>query len=110
MLPVLDQLLGTFFEHLKNMYLTWIASVDKKVGDFRKLGVVDSAKFAYSGRFALVPCTVYLVFSRNAIILKQIRFFWGISWASGGVVEPRPFVECLPSHGAAADRGKARDP
>ena len=61
MLPVLDQLLGTFFEHLKNMYLTWIASVDKKVGDFRKLGVVDSAKFAYSGRFALVPCTVYLV-------------------------------------------------
>ena len=61
MLPVLDQLLGTFFEHLKNMYLTWIASVDKKVGDFRKLGVVDSAKFAYSRRFALVPCTVYLV-------------------------------------------------
>ena len=45
----------------KNMYLTWIASVDKKVGDFRKLGVVDSAKFAYSRRFALVPCTVYLV-------------------------------------------------
>ena len=31
MLPVLDQLLGTFFEHLKNMYLTWIASVDKKL-------------------------------------------------------------------------------
>ena len=61
MLPVLDQLLGTFFELLKNMYLTWIASVDKKVGDFRKLGVVDSAKFAYSRRFALVPCTVYLV-------------------------------------------------
>ena len=64
MLPVLDQLLGTFFELLKNMYLTWIASVDKKVGDFRKLGVVDSAKFAYSRRFALVPCTVYLVISR----------------------------------------------
>ena len=61
MLPVLDQLLGTFFELLKNMYLTWMASVDKKVGDFRKLGVVDSAKFAYSRRFALVPCTVYLV-------------------------------------------------
>ena len=61
MLPVLDQLLGTFFEHLKNIYLTWIASVDKKVADFRKLGVVDSAKFAYSRRFALVPCTVYLV-------------------------------------------------
>ena len=61
MLADLDQLLGTFFEHLKNMYLTWIASVDKKVADFRKLGVVDSAKFAYSRRFALVPCTVYLV-------------------------------------------------
>ena len=51
---------GHLFELLKNMYLTWIASVDKKVGDFRKLGVVDSAKFAYSRRFALVPCTVYL--------------------------------------------------
>ena len=61
MLPVLDPLLGTFFEHLKNMYLTWIASVDKKVADFRKFDVVDSDKFAYSWRFALVPCTVYLV-------------------------------------------------
>ena len=63
MLADLDQLLGPFFELLKNMYLTWIASVDKKVGDFRKLGVVDSAKFAYSRRFALVPCTVYLVYT-----------------------------------------------
>ena len=67
MLPVLDQLLGTFFELLKNMYLTWIASVDKKVGVFRKLGVVCSAKFSYSRRFALVPCTVYLV--RNFIFV-----------------------------------------
>ena len=66
MLSALDPLLGTFFELLKNMYLTWIASVDKKVADFRKLGVVDSAKFAYSRRFALVPCTVYLVMSCSA--------------------------------------------
>ena len=67
MLPVLDQLLGTFFELLKNIHLPWIASVDKKVGDFRKLGVVDSAKFAYSRRFALVPCTVYLVYNVTEI-------------------------------------------
>ena len=62
MLSVLDQLLGTFFELLKNMFLMWIASVDKKVAESRKLGVVVSGKFAYSGRFAPLPCTVYLVF------------------------------------------------
>ena len=73
MLPVLDQLLGTFFELLKNMYLMWIASVHKKVGDFRKLGVVDSAKFAYSRRFALVPCTVYLVYRFYGNGKKQFR-------------------------------------
>ena len=43
------------------MFLTWIASVDKKVEESRKLGVVVSGKFAYSGRFAPLPCTVYLV-------------------------------------------------
>ena len=80
MLPVLDQLLATFFELLKNMYLTWIASVDKNVVDFRKLGVVDSAKFAYSRRFAPLPCTVYLVESivlsvpQKIIILHIFRY------------------------------------
>ena len=71
MLSALDPLLDTFFELLKNMYLTWIAPVDKKVGDFRKLGVVDSAKFAYSRRFALVPCTVYLVKKSSDFELKR---------------------------------------
>ena len=45
------------------MFLTWIASVDKKVEESRKLGVVVSGKFVYSGRFAPLPCTVYLVYS-----------------------------------------------
>ena len=30
----------------KHMYLTWIASVDKKVEESRRLGVVVSGKFA----------------------------------------------------------------
>ena len=46
MLSTLDPLLGTFFELLKNMFLTWIASVDKKVEESRRLGVVVSGKFA----------------------------------------------------------------
>ena len=46
MLSALDPLLGTFFELLKNMFLTWIASVDKKVEESRRLGVVVSGKFA----------------------------------------------------------------
>ena len=50
-----------FFDFGKNMYLTWIASADEKVEESRKLGLVDSGKFVYSSRFALVPCTVYLV-------------------------------------------------
>ena len=62
MLSVSDPLLDIFFERLKNKFLTWIASVDKKVEESRKLGVVDSGKFAYSGRFATLLCTVYLVF------------------------------------------------
>ena len=61
MVSGLDPLLGTFFELLKNKFLMWIASVDKKVEESRKLGVVVSGKFAYSGRFAPPPCTVYLV-------------------------------------------------
>ena len=50
MLSVLDPLLGTFFELLKNKFLTWIASGDTKVDESRKLGVVVSGKFGYSGR------------------------------------------------------------
>ena len=50
MLSVLDRLLGTFFELLKNKFLTWIASGDTKVDESRILGVVVSGKFAYSGR------------------------------------------------------------
>ena len=46
MLSALDPLLDTFFELLKNMFLTWIASVDKKVEESRRLGVVVSGKFA----------------------------------------------------------------
>ena len=61
MLSVLDPFLGTFFELLKNKFLTWIALGDTKVDESRKLGVVVSGKFAYSGRFAPLPCTVYLV-------------------------------------------------
>ena len=61
MLSVLDPLLSTFFELLKNKFLTWIASGGKKVDESRKLGVVVRGKFAYSGRFAPLPCTVYLV-------------------------------------------------
>ena len=33
----------------------------EKVAESRKLSVVVSSKFAYSGRFAPLPCTVYLV-------------------------------------------------
>ena len=62
MLSVLDPLFVHLFELLKNKFLTWIASVDKKVEESRKLGVVVSGKFAYSGRFAPLPCTVYLVY------------------------------------------------
>ena len=65
MLPVLDQLLGTFFEHLKNMYLTWIASVDKKVEESRILGVVVSGKLLNLSVFAPLPCTVYLVLNHH---------------------------------------------
>ena len=50
MLSVLDPLLGTFFELLKNKFLTWIASGGTKVDESRKLGVVVSGKFGYSGR------------------------------------------------------------
>ena len=50
MLTVLDPLLGTFFELLKNKFLTWIASGGTKVDESRKLGVVVSGKFGYSGR------------------------------------------------------------
>ena len=50
MLAVLDPLLSTFFELLKNKFLTWIASGDTKVDGSRKLGVVVRCKFAYSGR------------------------------------------------------------
>ena len=57
----MDQLLGTFFELLKNMFLTWITSPGEKDEESRKLGTVYSAKIAYSGRFAPLPCTVYLV-------------------------------------------------
>ena len=46
MLSVLDPLLGTFFELLKNKFLTWIAPGDTKVDESRKLGVVVSGKFA----------------------------------------------------------------
>ena len=50
---------GTFFELLKK-HVPWIASGDTKVDESRKLGVVVSSKFAYSGRFA--PCRArYLV-------------------------------------------------
>ena len=35
-----------FFDLLKNKILTWIASVDKKVEESRRLGVVVSGKFA----------------------------------------------------------------
>ena len=50
MLSSLDQLLDTFFELLKNKFLTWIASPDKKVEESRKLCVVESGKFVHSGR------------------------------------------------------------
>ena len=42
----MDQLLDAFFELFKNMFLTWIASVGKKVEESRRLGVVVSGKFA----------------------------------------------------------------
>ena len=61
MLSVLDPLLGTFFELLENKFLTWIASGDTKVDESRKVDLVVSGKCVYSGRFAPLPCTVYLV-------------------------------------------------
>ena len=48
----MDQLLGTFFELLKNMFLTWITSPGEKDEESRKLGTVYSAKFAHFRRFA----------------------------------------------------------
>ena len=44
------------------MYLTWIASVDKKVEESIKLGVVVSGKLLNLSVFAPLPCTVYLVY------------------------------------------------
>ena len=53
--------MDTFFELLKNKFLTWIASPDKKVEECRTLCVVDSGKFVHSGR--LRAPAVYLVYS-----------------------------------------------
>ena len=39
-----------FLKLLKNMYLMWIASVDKKVEESRKFDIVYSCKFVHSGR------------------------------------------------------------
>ena len=45
----------------KNMYLTWITSPGEKDEESSKLGTLYSGKFGHSGRFAPLPCTVYLV-------------------------------------------------
>ena len=65
----MDQLLGTFFELLKNMFLTWIASVDKKVEESRRFGVVVVVNLHNLIVFAPLPCTVYLVLLIQGILL-----------------------------------------
>ena len=64
---------GSTFGHLFWTLEKHVPDVDcvswQKSWDFRKLGVVDSAKFAYSRRFALVPCTVYL----PVVIIVRIK-------------------------------------
>ena len=71
MLSVLDPLLGTFFELLKNKFLTWIASGGTKVDESRKLGVVVSGKFGYSGR--LRAPAMHGVSSINTPVVNSVK-------------------------------------